>query len=276
MHSSGDQPPDHRPRPPLRPSSVRDALRVLESVAGHRDGVSERRLAEETGLPPAYLAQLLWTLHRERYLERLGDGTYAAGEALVLLSSGGSGSGAAGGSGDGSGCDGRERVLRERLWQRLARLRDTIGAAVYLGRYHDGELEIVQHADSPRTPAVTQWVDFRSAGHATALGKCLLGQLDHGARRDHLARHGAARLTPHTITDERVLLTVLDRQPPAVPVLDLQEYAVGTVCAAVPVTAGSTVGALGLSLPVEQAHRLRRAAEALSRQAAPVLLALSL
>ncbi|MFE0510324.1 SDR family oxidoreductase, partial [Streptomyces sp. NPDC058964] len=58
-------------------------------------------------------------------------------------------------------------------------------------------------------------------------------------------------------------LSRLESQPPTVPVLDLQEYAVGTVCAAVPITAGSAVGCLALSLPVEHAHRLRRAADEL-------------
>ena len=51
---------------------------------------------------------------------------------------------------------------------------------------------------------------------------------------------------------------------------------IGTVCAAVPVTAGSSVGCLALSLPVEHAHRLRQAADALNRNAAPVLLSLAI
>jgi DNA-binding IclR family transcriptional regulator len=123
---------------------------------------------------------------------------------------------------------------------------------------------------------VHEWVDFRAAAHATAIGKCLLSQLDHDGRQDHLARHRAARLTSRTITDERVLLAALDRQPPTMPVLDLQEYAVGTLCAAVPLTAGSSVGCLALSLPVGEGHRLRGAAEALNRQAGPALLSLSL
>lgn len=114
------------------------------------------------------------------------------------------------------------------------------------------------------------------AAHASAIGKSLLGQLDHNSRRDHLARHKLARLTSRTITNERVLLSRLANQPPTVPVLDLQEYAVGTVCAAVPITAGSTVGCLALSLPVRHAHRLRQAADRLNRGAAPVLLSLAI
>ncbi|WP_306806593.1 IclR family transcriptional regulator C-terminal domain-containing protein, partial [Streptomyces sp. DH12] len=85
-----------------------------------------------------------------------------------------------------------------------------------------------------------------------------------------------ARLTSRTITSDRLLLSKLAAQPPTAPVLDLQEYAVGTVCAAVPLTAGSTAGCLALSLPLEHAHRLRRAADTLNRSAAPMLLSLAI
>src|SRR5690606_10937004 len=154
-------------------------------------------------------------------------------------------------------------AVRATLQRTLDRLRDRVGAAVYMSRYIDGEVRVTQYADSPATPKVNEWVDFRSSPHATAVGKSLLTQLDHRRRRDDLARH-------------RLLLSQLATQPPTVPVLDLQEYAVGTVCAAVPITAGSAVGCLALSLPVEHAHRLRRAAETLNRSAAPVLLSLTI
>jgi DNA-binding IclR family transcriptional regulator len=151
-----------------------------------------------------------------------------------------------------------------------------VGAAVYISRYVDGEVHVTQYAEGPSTPAVNEWVDFRRSAHASAIGKSLLGQLDVNARRDHLARHKMARLTSRTITNERVLLSRLDAQASSVPVLDLQEYAVGTVCAAVPITAGSAVGCLALSLPLAHAHRLRAAADTLNRGAAPVLLSLAL
>lgn len=262
LQPSGAQPPEPRSgREPIAPfHSVQYALRVLESVARHRDGIQKEELADETGLPSTHLTPLLAMLCREGYVELLGDGNYVVGESLVLL---------------GSGVD-RARALRDQLRRTLGELRDTLGAAVYFSRYEDGELDTPQFADSAEAPAVNQWVDFRSAVHATAIGKCLLSQLDHEARKDHLARHRTARLTSRTITDERLLLNTLDRHPPTVPTLDLQEYAVGTVCAAVPVTAGSSVSCLALSLPVDQVHRLRRAAETLSRQAAPVMLSLAI
>jgi DNA-binding IclR family transcriptional regulator len=247
----------HEPTAPYH--SAQDALRVLESVARH-SGVTDAELAHRTRLGADRLTALLRMLRREGYVEQTTDGAYVTGPALDRLAS----------------THGREQALREKLQETLDDLRDSVGAAIYMSRYVDGEIHISQCAESPATPAVNEWVDFRSSAHASAIGKSLLGQLDLNARRDHLSRHKMARLTSRTITNERVLLSHLDAQPPTVPVLDLQEYAVGTVCAAVPITAGSSVGCLALSLPVEHAHRLRQAAERLNRSAAPLLLSLAI
>lgn len=240
--------------------SVQDALRVLETVARRGTGINETELARETGIATERLTTLLRMLRREAYVEQITDGAYVTGAAFSRLGS----------------ADGHRQALRDTLQRTLDRLRDSVGAAVYLSRYVDGEVSVTQYADSPATPKVNEWVDFRYSAHATAVGKSLLTQLDHEGRRDHLARHRPARLTSRTITSDRLLLSKLAAQPPTVPVLDLQEYAVGTVCAAVPLTAGSTAGCLALSLPLEHAHRLRRAADTLNRNATPVLLSLAI
>jgi DNA-binding IclR family transcriptional regulator len=248
----------HEPTAPYQ--SVQDALRILETVAGRSTGVTDTELARVTGLGTERLTVLLRTLRREGYVEQLTDGAYITGDSLSRLGS----------------AAGREQAVREQIQRTLDRLRDSLGAAVYVSRYVDGEVTITQYAAGPTTPAVNEWVDFRVSAHATALGKSLLGQLDHNGRRDHLSRHKMARLTSRTITSDRLLLSRLEAQPPTVPHLDLQEYAVGTVCAAVPITAGASVGCLALSLPVEHAHRLRQAADTLNREAGPVLLSLAI
>ncbi|MDF3297687.1 IclR family transcriptional regulator [Streptomyces tropicalis] len=248
----------HEPTAPHH--SVQDALRVLETVAQRPGGATTGLLSRSTGLGPERLGALLRMLRREAYVEQAADGAYVTGDALTRLAS----------------AHGRAEALRGQLQRNLDRLRDSVGAAVYISRYVDGEVEVTQYADGPATPAVNEWVDFRQSAHATAVGKSLLTQLDHDGRRDHLARHRPARLTSRTMTSDRLLLARLEAQPATVPVLDLQEYAIGTVCAAVPITAGSAVGCLALSLPVEHAHRLRRAADELNRSAAPVLLSLTL
>ncbi|MEV6164733.1 IclR family transcriptional regulator C-terminal domain-containing protein [Streptomyces sp. NPDC052052] len=249
-----------KPEPTIPFHSVQYALRILETVSHHDSGVTDTRIAQETGLPLGHLTSLLLTLRREGYVEQITDGAYVIGASLLLLGTG----------------EARRQALETRLQQMLVQLRDSVGAAVYLSRYVDGEIRVTQYADGPHAPAVNEWVDFRSSAHASAVGKCLLAQLDQDGRRDHLSRHRTARLTSRTITNEKVLFSKLDSQPATVPVLDLQEYAVGTVCAAVPLTAGASAGCLALSLPVEDAHRLRAAADALNRRAAPVLLSMAL
>lgn len=186
-----------KPEPTAPFHSVQYALRVLETVARHTGGVTDVQIARETGLPAVHLAPMLLMLRREGYVLQVSDGAYAIGDSLVLL---------------GSGVD-RQQALQDKLQDTLDRLRDSVGAAVYISRYVDGEVRITQFADSPRTPKVHEWVDFRSAAHASAVGKCLLTQLDLDGRRDHLSRHKIARLTSKTIVNERILFSKLDSQP---------------------------------------------------------------
>ncbi|MFG2892692.1 IclR family transcriptional regulator [Streptomyces sp. NPDC048248] len=249
-----------KPEPTAPFHSVQYALRVLETISRHAHGVTDVQIARETAMSPDHLSHMLSMLQREGYVEQVGDGAYVVGDSLLLLGSGGE----------------RTQALRDKLQVTLDELRDSVGAAVYISRYIDGEVKILHYADGPLAPKVNEWAEFRRTAHASAVGKCLLAQLDHDGRKDHLSRHKTARLTSRTITNEKVLFHKLDSQPPTVPVLDLQEYAVGTVCAAVPITAGSTVGCLALSMPLEHAHRLRQAADALNRRAAPVLLSLAI
>jgi DNA-binding IclR family transcriptional regulator len=246
--------------PAVSRHSVQEALRVLDVVERHPAGITDAELGRQLGLAQQRLTTLLRMLRREGYVLRLPDGAYAVGDAFTRLTS----------------ADGRERALRAKLQRTLNRLREDVGAAVYLSRYVDGEVSITHHAAGPGTPAVNEWVDFRWAAHASAVGKSLLGQLNRDGRRDHLSRHRMARLTSRTITSERLLLSHLEAQPPSAPVLDIQEYAVGTVCAAVPISSGARVSSLALSMPVSQAHRLRSAADRLHRESVPVLLSLSI
>ncbi|MER7823383.1 IclR family transcriptional regulator C-terminal domain-containing protein [Streptomyces sp. NPDC096097] len=263
------------PRPPAPPAAAnrgtapraetsqaltqaRRALAVVRVLERHPLGVRATQLARESGLAEGELRPLLAMLCEEEYAVRPALGVYGRGPALDRLA-------APGGHG-----------LAGQLQRTLALARDSAGAAVYLGRYAEGEVRITQMADGPATPPVREWVDFRAAAHASAVGKCLLTQLDHDRRADHVARHRPARLTPRTITDSRVLFSALDAVAPGAPVFDLREYSPGVVCSAVPIATGDAAGSLALSLPASHAHRLGAATETLRRKAVPVLLALLL
>ncbi|NXY98435.1 IclR family transcriptional regulator [Streptomyces sp. BR123] len=238
---------------PAAPEAVHQVLRVLEVVGRFSGGVSLAQIARLTRLPGLVLARVMERLVRADLATPVGPGAYAAGSAFALS----------------GGADGPD-TLRETL----ARVRDAVGAAVYVARYADGEVAITQHADSPSTPPVVEWVDFRAAAHASAVGKALLTQLPYADRRDHLARHRLDRFTPHTLTSERDLFRELDARLPHEPLLDLQEYAIGTVCAVVPITAGPDAECLALSMPAPEPRRLRQAAGIPQSEAAAVLFAL--
>nr|WP_238697352.1 IclR family transcriptional regulator C-terminal domain-containing protein [Streptomyces sp. E2N166] len=226
-------------------SSVQRAMRLLECVAEHAYGAPAKQLARETrlALPTAY--HLLRTLVHEGYLRR-EKGLFFLGEAAERLSS-----------------SGAEQKRRSTVVDALARWRDAIGVPVYYAMYRDGEIEVMCVSDTPGNPAVEEWADFRETGHAHAIGQCLLSQLDEDARRDHLNRYRVQPVTPYTVRDGNALLKRLERMRRMTPVTERQEYALGTVCAAIPITVGTTAATMAISLPLHQADRLLPAAERL-------------
>ncbi|MFI7499453.1 IclR family transcriptional regulator [Streptomyces sp. NPDC049687] len=228
--------------------SVQRAMRLLESVAEHEHGAPAKQLARETGLalPTAY--HLLRTLVYEGYLRR-EKGLFFLGEAAERL-----------------GSSGAAQKRRSTVADTLAQWRDSIGVPVYYARYHDGEIEVMCVSDTPGNPAVEEWADFRETGHAHAIGQCLLSQLDEDARRDHLDRYPVQPVTRYTVRDNHTLLGRLERIGRMEPVVERQEYALGTVCAAIPITLGATVGTMAISLPARQADRLLLAARQLQSE----------
>ncbi|MFV0134892.1 IclR family transcriptional regulator [Streptomyces sp. HMX87] len=238
--------------------SVQRAMRLLECVAEHPYGAPAKQLARETGLalPTAY--HLLRTLVHEGYLRR-DKGLFFLGDAAERLAG-----------------RGARQKRRSTVVDALARWRDAIGVPVYYAMYCDGEIEVVCVSDTPGNPAVEEWADFRETGHAHAIGQCLLSQLDEAARRDHLDRYPVQSITPYTVRDDRQLLRRLADARRMDPVVEHQEYALGTVCAAIPITVGTTAATMAISLPVHQADRLLPAALRLQDEVGRLLGSLAL
>ncbi|GAA3908789.1 IclR family transcriptional regulator C-terminal domain-containing protein [Streptomyces gulbargensis] len=228
--------------------SVQRALKLLEAVASHADGAPAKQLARETGIPLPTTYHLLRTLTHEGYLLR-EKGLFLLGEAAGRLARGGA-----------------VQNRRIKIEDSLARWRDEIGVPVYFALYRDGEIELVSVADTPSSPAVEEWADFRETAHAHAIGQCLLSQLDLKSRQDHLDRHPVAAMTPYTLCNRQALLERLAGLGRMEPVVERQEYALGTVCAAIPITVGSTAAALAVSVPLHQEERLLPAIERLRNE----------
>nr|WP_234393208.1 helix-turn-helix domain-containing protein [Streptomyces pactum] len=251
--TSPTAPPSADPPSATLIGSVQRAMRLLECVAEHEYGAPAKQLARETrlALPTAY--HLLRTLVHEGYLRR-DKGLFFLGEAAERLSS-----------------SGAEQKRRSTVVDALAHVRDAIGVPVYYAMYRDGDIEIMCVSDTPGAPAVEEWADFRETGHAHAIGQCLLSQLGEDARRDHLDRYPVQPVTPYTVRDGNALLRRLERMRRMTPVVERREYALGTVCAAIPITVGTTAATMAISLPLHQADRLLSAAERLQDEVGRLL-----
>ncbi|MEU6661678.1 helix-turn-helix domain-containing protein [Streptomyces sp. NPDC046821] len=234
--------------PPTLIGSVQRAMRLLEAVASHSDGAPAKQLAREAGLALPTTYHLLRTLAHEGYL-RKEKGVFTLGAATEQLSS-----------------SAAQQNRRGMITDGLRHWRDAIGIPVYFAVYREGEIEVVSVADTPGNPAVSEWADFRETGHAHAIGQCLLSQLDDEGRRGHLDRYPAYSITPYTVRDDRTLLRRLAGLGRMQPVVERQEYALGTVCAAFPITVGSTAATIAVSLPAHQAGRLLPAARQLQHE----------
>ncbi|MET8937930.1 IclR family transcriptional regulator C-terminal domain-containing protein [Streptomyces rubiginosohelvolus] len=218
--------------------SVRQDLRLLEAAGAHPDGASVKQLARAAGLPELTARRLLHELARDGYLDELDDGAFALRERGPRLPAADNG-----------------LASQERIRPLLSSLRDSLSAAVYLTLYDEGEIRVLEIVDSPRAPRVNVWVSFQEAGHATALGKSVLRELDPEARANYLSRHALADLTPRTITRREELLRELDAASSGPVSMDRGEYSRGTTCAAVPVYSGDQVGSIGISFRSDRMYR---------------------
>ncbi|MER6387790.1 helix-turn-helix domain-containing protein [Streptomyces sp. NPDC001523] len=214
------------------------ALRLLEAVASHSGGAPAKQLAREAGLPLPTAYHLLRTLTHEGYLRREG-GVFVLGAAAGRLAVGG-----------------LQQKRRSMILDSLAHFRDAVGAPVYFAVFREGEIEVVGVSDTPSSPACEEWADFRETGHAHAVGQCLLGQLDDKTRKDYYERHPVEAITPYTVRDMRSLEQRIESQGRMQPVVERQEYSLGTVCAAIPITAGDTAATMAISLPLHQEGEL--------------------
>lgn len=233
-------------------NSVVRALNLLDAVGTEPGPVTAKRLARTAHLSLATTYHLLRTLVHEGYLDRL-DGGYVIGERVSTLAA--------------------RRLDPDpggRTHRILRALHDEVQAAAYLSVLDDGCIRLVDVADSVDNPRTDLWVGFDGAAHATALGKAVLAALPGDARQDYLSSHPLVDLTPHTQTSRRLLLEELGHSPELT--RDLEEYAVGTTCVAVPVPSRTVTAAVAISVPVRRSERVSGAPQALRRAASLVAL----
>lgn len=222
--------------------SVQRAMRLLDALTSEREATA-KKLARLTGVPLATTYHLLRTLVHEGYVER-DRGVFRLGPAACAL----------------TGPEERRGAASRRAdWLRA--LRAELEAEVYCGVYESGEIRTVDYADSLARPRKEEWTDFRPAGWAHALGRCLLGQLTPEARREYLSRYPMWALTPFPGEDGELVRAPVrtahsPRQRRAEPAAECEGPGQETVCAAVPLLTGAVPAAVAVALPADEAERL--------------------
>ena len=223
--------------PPDLVGSVQRALRVLEVVADHPDGIQAKAVARRLDLPLSTAYHLLNTLVAEGYLLHLEEARgYGLGYKIPAL----------------------DRSLRHKLGvspavaAALGQVHQCAKAAAYYAVFRDADIVVAHVADAPETPRVDPLdVGFNDAAHALAFGKVMLASLSPDDRHEYLEAHGLPAFTEQTTVDEPELEVELKEVADRGLGLDLEEFRPGLACVAAPVLAadGTVLGGVAISVP---------------------------
>jgi DNA-binding IclR family transcriptional regulator len=210
---------------------------LLEAIARHRDPVSLKVLAADTGLHPSTAFRILAAAIENGLVAREGTG-YRLGIRLLQLGS---------------------RVASHQDLRRAARplmeaLRDGIGETVNLTVRQGDEVVYLDRALPERMMRVEQRIGSRAPLHVTAVGKLMLGEAGEAACRDYARRTGLPGYTRYSFTDEEELVQHVSGCLRAGFAYDDEEAETGVGCIGVLVhdAAGNIVAGLSISAPIER------------------------
>jgi DNA-binding IclR family transcriptional regulator len=217
--------------------SIERAAAILRLLSGRERRLGVAQIAGELNLSKGTVHGILRTLAGVGFVEQDAEtGKYQLGAALLHMGS--------------SYLDGNELRARALNWSDSLAARS--GESVRIGTLHDTKVLVVHHVFRPDDSRQALEVGALLPAHATAMGKVLLASNRYAATE--LASESLPGYTPATITDwatlEPALAEVLARGWAA----DVEELVTGVVSIAAPILdrRGVTVGAIGISGPVER------------------------
>jgi DNA-binding IclR family transcriptional regulator len=217
--------------------SIERAAAILRLLSGRERRLGVAQIAGELDLSKGTVHGILRTLAGVGFVEQDAEtGKYQLGAALLHMGS--------------SYLDGNELRARALNWSDSLAARS--GESVRIGTLHDTKVLVVHHVFRPDDSRQALEVGALLPAHATAMGKVLLAANRYAARE--LSAEALPRYTPATLTEwerlEANLHDVLARGWAA----DVEELVAGVVSIAAPILdrRGVTVGAIGISGPVER------------------------
>ena len=181
--------PARRGRASAAGTSVEKAMRILEALAVPDGPHRLMDVAERAAVPRSTAYRVLATLTAEGFAENCGDGRYGVGGRLGGL-------GAQIVSAVSAGVGPALRRLQEGAGGNTVHLAVRVGDhAVYLHK-----------VDSDKPYEMRSRVGNQLWLHCTSIGKAILATMPDDEVRALLRRTGMAARTPHTLTDEDLLL----------------------------------------------------------------------
>jgi DNA-binding IclR family transcriptional regulator len=217
--------------------SIERAAAILRLLSGRARRLGVGELAGELGLPKGTVHGILRTLQNVGFVEQDSEtGKYQLGAALLHMGS--------------SYLDGNE--LRTRALNWADSLAARANESVRIGTLHDGRVLVVHHVFRPDNSRQALEVGALLPGHASALGKVLLAHNPYAT--DELIALGLESFTPRTVTDPDALRAELAEVRGRGWASELEELVEGEVSLAAPIQdrRGATVGAIGISGPIER------------------------
>jgi DNA-binding IclR family transcriptional regulator len=220
-----------------RIQSIERAAAILRLLSGRDRRLGVAQLAGQLELPKATVHGILRTLAAVGFVEQDEEsGKYQLGAALLHMGS--------------SYLDGNELRARALNWSDSLAARS--GESVRIGTLHEGQVLVVHHVFRPDDSLQALEVGALRPAHATAIGKVLLAANRYAAEELHA--QGLDRYTPATITEWKAFAAELREVLERGWAVDREELVVGEVTVAAPIDdrRGATVGAIGISGPVER------------------------
>ena len=221
---------------PVLIQSVSRALRILDTLTQHPDGLGVVDISKALALNTSTTHHLVSTLVEADYVTQLDNGLYRLGHAVARLY-------------------GSYRQVQQpaaRLETVLNQLVSKIHETGYLAGWQGDEVVIQAIAEGSQQLRVGGLqVGFQGHTHARAAGKALLAYLEPNALDAYLAAHPMVRLTAHTLTSPAALKTQLRQIIKQGYALDEEEFTDGIGCVAAPIFAaqGRAVAAYSISAP---------------------------
>jgi DNA-binding IclR family transcriptional regulator len=217
--------------------SIERAAAILRLLSGRERRLGVAQIAGELDLPKGTVHGILRTLTGVGFVEQDPEsGKYQLGAALLHMGS--------------SYLDGNELRARALNWSDSLAARS--GESVRIGTLHDTKVLVVHHVFRPDDSRQALEVGALLPAHATAMGKVLLASNRYAAAE--LATKELPGYTSATVTDPHALARELKETLERGWAADVEELVSGVVSIAAPILdrRGATVGAIGISGPVER------------------------